>query len=54
MLIALVRSLSINKCAKDTIKDKYPETNTKQNNIASILFALFVLWNQLSEKFYSH
>ncbi len=42
MLIGLVRPLSSNKRAKSTIKERYLETNVRQNNIALILLALFV------------
>lgn len=45
MLVAFVRLLSIYKSIKDAIKREHLKINTKQNNYALILLALFVLWN---------
>lgn len=53
-LVAFIRLLFINKSAKNVIRRRHPKTNTRQNDVALILLALFVLWNQLSEKFYSY
>lgn len=54
ILGSVVRPLSTNNRAEDTIRGKHPETDTRQNDVAFILPALFVPWNQLSEKFYSY
>ncbi len=54
ILGSVVRPLSTNNRAEDTIRGKYPETDTRQNDVAFILPALFVPWNQLLEKFYSY
>lgn len=42
-LVALVGPLSTNENAKDTIKGGYSETDARQNDVALILLALFVL-----------
>lgn len=42
MLISFVRPLFINKRAKNVMKKRHPETNTRQNNDALIPLTLFV------------
>lgn len=42
-LVSLVGLLSINKSLEDDIKNRYPEIDVRQNNIALIFFALFIL-----------
>lgn len=54
MLIGLVKPLSTNKKAVDAIREGYLETNTRQNDVALILLALFILWNQLPKNFHSY
>lgn len=54
MLIGLVRPLSANESAEDTIRGRHPGTNVRQNGVVLILLALFIPWNQLPEKFHSY
>lgn len=42
MLAGLVGFLSTNKSLEDTIRERHPETDAKQNNIVLILLTLFV------------
>lgn len=42
-LVDLVRLLSINKSLEDDMKKGYLEIDVRQNNIALIFFALFIL-----------
>lgn len=43
MLIGLVRLLFINKSSEDVIRGKHSKTDARQNNVALVLFALFIL-----------
>lgn len=54
MLIGLIRPLSANESAEDTIRGRHPGTNVRQNGVVLILLALFIPWNQLPEKFHSY
>lgn len=42
-LVGLVGLLSINKSSEDVIRRGYPETDARQNDVALIFFALFIL-----------
>ncbi len=46
--------MSTNERAKDAIRGGHPEIDTRRNDVALILLVLFVLWNQLPEKFHSY
>lgn len=42
-LAGLVGFLSTNKSLEDAIRERHPKTDARQNNVALILLALFVL-----------
>ncbi len=52
MLVGLVVLLSTNERVEDAIRGGHPKTDTRRNDVALILLALFVPWNQLPKKFF--
>lgn len=40
-----MRLLFVNKVVEDVIYESYSETDIRQNNIAIVLLALFILWD---------
>ncbi len=53
-MVGLVGPLSTNEKAEDAIRGGHSETDARRNDVALILLALFVTWNQLPEKFHSY
>ena len=49
--VALIGSLSENQSLEDSVHGGHPETESMQNDLALILLALLVPWNQLPPKF---
>lgn len=45
MLVVLIGLFSINKNAKDAIRDSHFKTDIKHNDIVLILFTIFILWH---------
>lgn len=54
IVVALMGSFSINKLGECAVRGGHPSIDARQKNVDLILFALFVLWNQLPENFYKY
>ncbi len=54
ILVALIGPISTNETAEDAVRNDHPDTDARQNHVGSILLALFVLWDQLPEKFHMY